>query len=189
MNMLGIFGEKGTGKSYRLARIIEAHRRSNRRFFVCRPYDAILGHDVGTVDDFLGMERWPDVARFDDKPERVAALALKLGSTTVVADEISTWAGRHATDEQRAIFTEIAERGRHHSVYLIYTTQHPFSVCDTIRSHTYSWIFHRITGQTSLNFITGQYGRTASQTISGLGPYQAIYCDPDQGLRSMESIR
>ena len=187
MNMLGIFGEKGTGKSHRLAQIIEAHRRPDRQFFVCRPSSAIRGYDVGTVDDFLQMDRWPDVARFDDRPERVAELALKIGAVTVVADEMATWAGKHATEEQRSIFREIAERGRHHGVYLIYTTQHPYSVCDMIRSHTYSWIYHRISGPTGLNFIKTQHGRRTADVIENLGPHQAVYCDPDLGLRTLEN--
>lgn len=183
-NMCAVLGDPGTGKSTLLNEIVQSHRAPDRRIWICPPYEAITGTDVGTIDDFCALDKWPMIARIDDSTERIVDLALEVGNTTVVIDEAHLWASkRYKEEDSSTALARLARRGRHHRVFCIWATQRPYDVNNLLRGLTENWYLFRLSAPESRNWAVQQFDSRTAEAVKNHSGFQPLFFNPAQGLR------
>lgn len=186
MNLVGVVGPPGSGKSTYLGRLVEAHRTARTRIFASHPYKGIRGVRVGTVRDFVQRPNWPPVALFDDTADTVVDLALMLKDRTVVVDEAETWAHKKYDDTPDSAMSRVCHRGRHYRVVLIWASQSPWDVHSVLRGFTTRLILYGHTDPRALQWVASKCGQAVAEAVASHTGYRPLVWSPEQGLRLSE---
>jgi len=179
VNVALVIGEPGTGKTTFANRLVEQGRHPRRRFFVCAPWGGFRGVNVGTAAELARRPTWPPVSILRGEPEHALDLAVRVGSTTVVVDEIERLAPATVT---RALpgsaLARVLHEGRHYRVFLLGTTQFPLSVSASLRDVAYWLFFFRVSDPYQLQYISRRCGSQFAARVAAHTGYVPLVWTP-----------
>lgn len=195
IDVIGIFGRRGCGKSFLAKKIQDAFPR----LFI---FDSLHEYpesefDIYNFDEFcdairqsVGKSSFRYIIRFDIETakksetfEQMIRLLYYRGSVTVVIEEVQNFCTPHYIDHylENAFLT-----GRHRDLSIIYTTQKPSTVNKKILSQSTKIFCGGLQTRSDIYEVANFLG-DVSKTISELKDRQFLFWEVGQEVKKIEN--